>query len=64
MSSSLLSCHLLCVMWMMEQLVIKRQFLCVPVTMIFGNQFVELIPWYVIHYLGENIATEFLTMQF
>jgi hypothetical protein len=42
----------------MEQLVIARQFLCVPVTMIFGNQFVELIPWYVIHYLGENIATD------
>ena len=42
----------------MQQLVIAGQVLSVPVSTILGNEFVKLIPRYVIHDLGENIASD------
>ena len=41
----------------MQQLVVTGQALSVPVSTILGNKFVELIPRYVIHNLGKNIAS-------
>ena len=42
----------------MQQLVIAGQVLRMPVPMILGNKFVELITRYIIHDLGEDIATD------
>jgi hypothetical protein len=41
-----------------QQLIVASQVLCVPVSTILGNEFVELIPRYVIHDLREDIATD------
>jgi hypothetical protein len=42
----------------MQQLIVAGQVLRMPVSMILGNEFVELITRYVIHDLGKNIATD------
>jgi hypothetical protein len=42
----------------MQQLVIAGQVLCVPVSMILGNEFVKLVSGDEIHDLGEYIATD------
>lgn len=42
----------------MQQLVIAGQVLRMPVPMKLGNKFVELITRYIIHDLGEDIATD------
>ena len=41
-----------------QQLIVAGQVLRMPVPMILGNEFVELISRYVVHDLGENIATD------
>jgi hypothetical protein len=42
----------------MQQLIVAGQTLRMPVSMILGNEFVELITRYIVHDLGENIATD------
>ena len=42
----------------MQQLVIAGQVLCMPVSVIPGNEFVELVSGDKIHDLGEYIATD------
>ena len=41
-----------------QQLIVAGQALRMSVSMILGNEFVKLISRYVIHDLGENIATD------
>ena len=42
----------------MQQLIVAGQTPRMPVSMILGNEFVELITRYVVHDLGEDIATD------
>ena len=42
----------------MQQLIVAGQAFRMPVSMILGNELVELITRYVVHDLGENIATD------